>query len=93
MDKYKQHDKTIINRHFKELNPMVAGWQIRHAGASFGPTIREFYIIHYILSGKGIFKNKNATYTLEAGQYFLLRIIPKRSHRKRRFRNVLRRIN
>lgn len=73
MDKYKQHDKTIINKHFKELNPMVAGWQVRTPCASFGPTIREFYIIHYILSGKGIFRNKNATYTVEAGQYFLLR--------------------
>lgn len=73
MDKHKQHDKTIINRHFKELNPMVAGWQAHKSGTDFGPAIREFYVIHYILSGKGTFKNQNNTYTVEAGQYFLLR--------------------
>ena len=73
MDKHKQHDKTIINRHFKELNPLVAGWQECSEGYSFGPAIREYYVIHYVLSGKGVFKNRKGIYSLEAGQYFIIR--------------------
>lgn len=73
MDKHKQHDKTVINRHFKELNPLVAGWQECDFSYSFGPAIREFYVIHYIVSGKGSFKNKNGHYSLEPGQYFIIR--------------------
>ncbi len=68
-----QHDKNILNKHFRELNPLVAGWQNCSPGYSYGPFIRDFYVIHYILSGKGKFKNSNGTFALGAGEYFIIR--------------------
>ena len=38
----------------------------------YGPAIREYYLIHFILSGQGIFQYKNKKYSLKAGQGFLI---------------------
>ncbi|MBQ7841321.1 MAG: AraC family transcriptional regulator [Lachnospiraceae bacterium] len=37
---------------------------------SCGPGIRDCYVLHYVLSGKGYFKVENQTYALEAGDSF-----------------------
>lgn len=39
---------------------------------SYGPAVRPNYLIHIVLSGKGIFRQNASSYTLEAGQGFLI---------------------
>ncbi len=39
---------------------------------SFGPAIRDQYLLHYIIDGKGTFKANNKTYTLGKKQGFLI---------------------
>lgn len=39
---------------------------------SFGPAVKPFYLIHYILSGKGLFSYGEREYHLEAGYGFLI---------------------
>ncbi|WP_026684705.1 AraC family transcriptional regulator [Heyndrickxia coagulans] len=39
---------------------------------SFGPQVREYYIIHYILDGKGVFNYRNNRYHLKKGDFFLI---------------------
>lgn len=39
---------------------------------SFGPAVKPFYLIHYILSGKGTFLYADREYHLEAGYGFLI---------------------
>lgn len=38
----------------------------------YGPAIREYYLLHYIKKGKGVFKIGNETYTITEGQGFLI---------------------
>ncbi|MCH5188696.1 MAG: AraC family transcriptional regulator [Oscillospiraceae bacterium] len=42
------------------------------SGYGFGPYIRQTYFIHYIYSGKGIFRAEGKEYRLKAGQIFLI---------------------
>lgn len=41
-------------------------------GHFFGPHIRDHYLIHYIVSGKGIFEINGITYNLKAGDIFFI---------------------
>ncbi|MBB1079283.1 helix-turn-helix domain-containing protein [Limosilactobacillus sp. STM2_1] len=38
----------------------------------YGPAVRPYYLIHYILAGSGTFKVNNIAYHLHAGQGFLI---------------------
>lgn len=68
-----QYDIPLINNHFKDINPVVAGWEQCEKKHYFGPAIRHYFLIHYILSGKGIFRVKDKTYALSKGDMFLIR--------------------
>lgn len=55
-----------------DLYPVQYGEEQCASGYSFGPYIRNNYIIHYIYSGKGLFKTEQQEYSLHAGQMFLI---------------------
>lgn len=42
------------------------------AGHSYGPAIRDYYLIHFVASGKGVFQYQNQTCSIGAGQGFLI---------------------
>lgn len=62
----------IINRSYKDINPLVCGWQSCPSGHEFGPAIRTYYLLHYVLSGKGVFQDKSGSYTVKEGQLFII---------------------
>ncbi len=39
---------------------------------SWGPGVRDIYALHYIISGKGYFESNHTTYSLKAGESFLI---------------------
>lgn len=39
---------------------------------SYGPMIREYFLLHIVLDGKGAFHTKNSKYLLEPGQFFMI---------------------
>ena len=42
------------------------------SGHSYGPMMRTQYLFHYVVSGKGTFRTKNHSYSLTAGQGFMI---------------------
>lgn len=56
-----------------ELSIFNCGLQRCAAGHTWGPGIRDHYLIHLILSGKGTFRLEDKTFNLQAGAVFLIK--------------------
>lgn len=63
----------IENKNFKDLNPLTCGMAKCSSDTYFGPYMRSFYLIHFIISGKGYFKNQEKKYELQSGQAFIIK--------------------
>lgn len=55
-----------------DLNFYDCGEEVCASGYFYGPAVRNHFIIHFILSGKGTFKCGKKLYNLEAGNAFLI---------------------
>lgn len=62
----------LTNRGFRELNPLVAGEERCKPHKSFGPWVRDYTLIHYVLRGKGTLYARGGAYPVHAGQAFLI---------------------
>jgi len=60
----------MVNKHFKDINPRLLGWYDCEPHHTFGPTRREYYVIHYVCSGKGTLETDYGTFQIGAGQIF-----------------------
>jgi AraC-like DNA-binding protein len=64
---------TIEDRDFFDLSPCDVGYEECAPSKKFGPHVRNYYLIHFVVSGRGNFKNQNGEYTLGTGEAFLIR--------------------
>ena len=55
-----------------DIYPVQYGVEQCNRNHSFGPCVRNNYLLHYVYSGKGIFQTENNTYHLHKGQMFLI---------------------
>ncbi|WP_313561259.1 AraC family transcriptional regulator [Ruminiclostridium cellobioparum] len=60
------------NRENYDLGLYHCGMEVCRPGHYYGPAVRDHYLIHYIMGGKGIFKYGEKIYRLEKGQGFLI---------------------
>lgn len=65
-------DIILTNRHLRDLNPLIAGSENCDADQCFGPAFRKYTLLHYVISGKGTFRARGGTYSVGAGQAFLI---------------------
>ncbi len=68
MRTYIEFEKILLS----DLTMYLCGTQKCDPLHYYGPAIRDHYLIHYIYSGKGIFKIDDKKYTLTQGQGFLI---------------------
>ncbi len=62
----------LTDRKFLDLNPLVAGEERCAPGYSFGPAVRNYTLIHYVLRGKGTLYARGGAYPVHAGQAFVI---------------------
>lgn len=63
----------LENKAFTDLYPVEFGMDQKGKGKEEPPRLCDYYTIHYVISGCGVFKKNNKTYALSKGQCFLLR--------------------
>lgn len=71
--KHLLEDFFFENKHFAEINPLICGQEQCLPLHSCGPEIRNHYLIHYVISGKGILRMNHTTYRISGGQVFLIK--------------------
>ncbi len=69
----KEHAFLIENMNFYDINPVVAGWQRCGSGHSFGPAVRDYYLIHFVVSGKGVLYNSEGEHKISKNQVFIIK--------------------
>jgi len=57
---------------YQDLYYVTKGREKCAPNHSFGPAIREYYLIHIIMNGKGYYETEKAKYNLSAGQFFII---------------------
>lgn len=57
---------------YMDLNVYYCGMEDCRPGHSDGPAVKDHYLIHYVMGGKGIFQSQSKTYHLEKGQGFVI---------------------
>ncbi len=57
---------------YSDIRPLFAGFEQCRANHSYGPAIRHHCIIHFCVSGKGVFRNNNGSFNVEPGQIFII---------------------
>lgn len=66
-------EEYIISAKPSGITPLFAGQEKCLPGHRFGPYIRDCYLVHFCLSGKGVLKNKDGIFEIGAGQFFVIR--------------------
>lgn len=70
MEAWMIHHKGNLKRTFATVHQY--GWQNCSSGHSYGPAVRDHFLIHFIVSGKGIFEVDGECFELSAGEGFLI---------------------
>ena len=71
----KQEYKYIFRNRFRTMASMSVyrtGYKQCSGGYSRGMEVRDFYILHYVISGRGIYSLNNRRFPVKAGESFLI---------------------
>ena len=63
----------LKNKHLPIINPYSCGWQICPPEHTPGLLVRDFWLIHYVVSGTGVYIERGASHTVKAGECFIIR--------------------
>lgn len=72
MIEYKETQHTLMYKSNSDLSLYSAGYERCEPGHNFGPSIRSYQLIHFVLDGKGEFRIDEHIYSLKAGDAFLI---------------------
>lgn len=73
MQKERFIDIFFKEHYFSDFYLVNVGYEKCSSGHRFGPNLREHYILHYVTKGRGSYTVGNSTYSLEKGDFFLIR--------------------
>ncbi|MDD6176070.1 MAG: AraC family transcriptional regulator [Firmicutes bacterium] len=68
-----KNDILLLNMGFGAVAPVLCGEQFCEPSHSFGPARREYYLLHFVVEGCGVYHCGEADYPVGPGQLFVIR--------------------
>ena len=65
--------KIIISYGLTPINPIKCGRQSCASSYSYGPALREFWLLHFVISGKGVLVNQSGMHAAKKDEVFVIR--------------------
>lgn len=65
--------KIVTNKRYKDINPEVCGSEACESGHFYGPAVRDYWLLHFVVSGKGKFRTAGREYQLGKNDVFIIR--------------------
>lgn len=62
----------LFNRHYPGFNPVQVGYQNCTPGWAYGPGARPYWLLHYIVNGKGILRRDGVIHHVNKGDIFVI---------------------
>lgn len=66
-------NQVILPGIWHEVTPLFYGKEDCCSGHTYGPAVRDCYLLHYVLEGKGTFLRSDGRYSVAAGDIFVIR--------------------
>ena len=67
-----EHSEIIINKNYPGLNPCLLGQEKCEPSHSYGPAIRPYWLLHYVVSGFGTFTRDGMVHKISPEQIFVI---------------------
>ena len=68
-----QKTRLLIQKDYFDIIPVQCGMQNCEPSHSYGPAIRSYYLLHFVVSGKGSFTTSRGTFSLGKSDMFIIR--------------------
>ncbi len=66
------HFYPVKNQHYPGINPVQVGYERCAPSHAYGPAIRSYWLLHFVVKGKGIYRIGDRKYTLGEGCFFVI---------------------
>lgn len=66
-------NRIILSKAYKDICPVQCGMENCSPSHKYGPAIRTYYLLHFVVSGKGIFTTSRDTFTLVKNEIFIIK--------------------
>lgn len=66
-------NKIVSNMHFPSLNPLICGREKCLPSHDYGPATRSYWLLHFVVSGKGVFSSPRGSFNLCENDIFIIR--------------------
>ena len=74
MEYYREKQIQIHSAlHFSDISPLFFGREKCKKSHCFGPYVRDYYLIHFCLSGRGMLTDKYGEHRISVGELFIIR--------------------
>ena len=67
-----QKNVIVMNCQYGGFNPMQFGFQNCLPSHYYGPAVRPHWLLHYVVSGKGVFHREGEIHSIGAGDIFVI---------------------